>query len=202
MVIDDDQNIVNVFCEILNIVGVDVVATGNDGNDAAIMYKMFHPDISFIDLNMPRYDGFYAIEEIRDMDLNTKIIAMTGYSEYVKSNIFDSLNISIINKPFDIRSIKQIIVDSFLIESDLSKTSLFKIRYKFKEDNENYLCKVTYEQYRNLKKIPMIEECEIVDNFQKNIDSYQNKMQKALDLASKDDFSYIKMISEIVPQLQ
>jgi len=39
----------------------------------------------------------------------------------------------------------------------------FKIRYKFKEDKIFYSCIVLHEQYENFKKLPIIEECEIVE---------------------------------------
>ena len=74
----------------------------------------------------------------------------------------------------------------------------FKIRYKFKEDEKSYACTVTYQQFQNFKKLPIIQECEIIKKDQKNIKDYKNEMQKALDLAVNNDTSHIRMLSEIV----
>ncbi len=74
----------------------------------------------------------------------------------------------------------------------------FKIRYKFKEDVKYYTCILTYEQYKNFKKLPIVQECEIIKKDQKNIEEYKNEMQKALNLASKNDTSHIQKLSEIV----
>lgn len=41
VVIDDDKDIVNVFCELLNMIGLDVLATGADGLDAVKMYEKY-----------------------------------------------------------------------------------------------------------------------------------------------------------------
>ncbi|PIN83470.1 MAG: response regulator, partial [Nitrosopumilales archaeon CG11_big_fil_rev_8_21_14_0_20_33_24] len=63
IVVDDDRDIVNVFCDMLSMIEVNVLATASDGDQAVNMYKKYHPDIVFTDLNMPKYDGFYAIKK-------------------------------------------------------------------------------------------------------------------------------------------
>jgi len=76
-VVDDNQDIVDVFCELLNLIGLDVLAKGMDGMDAVKLYEKYRPDLIFVDLIMPKYDGFYAIENIKDVDPNAKIIVIT-----------------------------------------------------------------------------------------------------------------------------
>lgn len=63
IVIDDNQDIVDVFCDLLKISGIQVIATGNDGMQAVELYEKHHPDVIFVDLLMPKYDGFYAIKK-------------------------------------------------------------------------------------------------------------------------------------------
>ncbi len=74
----------------------------------------------------------------------------------------------------------------------------FKIRYKFKEDKKYYTCVVTYGQFQNFRDLPIVKECEIIKDDQKDFDEIKNEMQKALDLAAKNDTSHIKKLSEIV----
>ena len=196
IVIDDNQDLVDVLCELLKIIKVDVLSTGNDGKDAVKLYEQYNPDVVFTDLQMPSYDGFYAIENIKDVNPGAKIIVVTGDPGANNSYLFDSLSIPVINKPFDIHNIKQAITDVLLNGDNLPTP--FEIQYKFKEDINSYSCTVTYKQYRNFKKLSIIQECEIVNNDQKNTEPNQDEMQKALDLAAKNDTSHILKLSEVV----
>ena len=64
---------------------------------------------------MPKYDGFYAIKNIRVIDPNAKIVVITGDVKACESDLLDSLKvIAVIYKPFDVQKIKQIVVDVFL----------------------------------------------------------------------------------------
>ncbi|MGY5148796.1 MAG: response regulator [Candidatus Nitrosopumilus sp. bin_68KS] len=196
IVIDDDQNIVDLFCELLDIMHVDVLAKGYDGQDAVNLYEKHKPDLVFTDLQMPAYDGLYAVESIKDKNPDAKIIMVTGDANAEESIIIDSLNVPVIRKPFDIHTIKQTITDVFLDES--GKQFPFEIQYKFKDDDSVYSCVVTFEQYKNLKILPIIQECKILGNSKSDFKSYTEKMQKALDLACKNDLTHIRMLSEIV----
>lgn len=194
IVIDDDQDIVEVFCELLNIIKVNVLATGNNGKEAVALYEKYSPDIVFTDLEMPKYDGIYVIENIKDKNPNAKLIVVTG--NITNSGTLNSLKIPTIIKPFDGDVIKKIIKDVFATDNDLPAT--LQIQYKFKEEKNMYSCITTYEQYRNLKKLPIIETCGIIDSKEKNKESDINEMQKALDLAFKNDRSHIRDLSEII----
>jgi len=74
----------------------------------------------------------------------------------------------------------------------------FKIRYKFKEDEKFYTCVVTYGQFQNFRDLPIVKECEIIKDDQKDFDEIKNEMQEALNLAAKNDTSHIRKLSEIV----
>ena len=195
VVIDDNQDIVDLFCDLLDMINVDVLATGNDGKDAVELYEKHSPDIVFTDLQMPEYDGFYAVENIKDKNPAAKIIAVTGNPDAKDSPLLNSLSIPVVNKPFDVSAIKQSMNDVFLAGDDSAMP--FEIQYKFKDDYNTYSCVATFEQYMNLKKLPIIEECKITNNPQ-TAESPSKEMQKALDLASENDTAYIRKISEVV----
>ncbi len=72
-----------------------------------------------------------------------------------------------------------------------------KIRYKFKDDKKFYTCTVTYGQFQDFRDLPIVKECEIIKNEQNDFDEIKNKMQKALDLAAKNDTSQILKLSKI-----
>ena len=195
IVIDDDQDIVDIFSDLLGVLGVDILATDNSGKNAVKLYEEFKPDLVFTDLQMPHFDGVYVVETIKDAFPNAKIVVITGELNINNRNLLSLLNVPVIQKPFDAHEIKQILTDIFLSEHGLP--SPFEIQYRFNDDVNVYSCTVTYEQYRNFKKLPIISEC-IVVNTEKNLESYQDEMQKALDLAVQNDTSHIRKLSEVV----
>jgi two-component system chemotaxis response regulator CheY len=195
IVIDDEKDIVEMFCEILKIFKIEVLATGGNGKEAAELYEKYNPDIVFTDLTMPNYDGLYAVETIKDKNKDAKIIIITGNPNDEKRYFFELLKIPIISKPFDMNMLEVAIEDVFSIENTMPVS--FEIKYKFKDDFDHYSCKVNYEQYRNFKKLAIIQECNIIKRNNENQES-QREMQKALDLAVQNDTSHIRKLSEIV----
>ncbi len=195
IIIDDDKDIVTLFCDMLSVIGVDILATGNDGNEAAEMYKKHHPDLVFTDLNMPKYDGFYAITKIKEINPDSKIIVITGDAAATKNDFLSSFDVKILIKPFKMKEIKQIIEEAHLTFNVEPKS--IRIQYKFKDDDNLYSCVTTYEQYMNFRTIPIIQECKIVKNGQKTLVN-QNEMEKAIKLALENKTSQIRKLSEIV----
>ena len=80
IVVDDNQGIVDVFCDLLNLIGLDVLGTGMDDMDAVKLYEKHRPDLIFIDLLMPRYDGLYAIRNIKEIDMTEQYLNPYHYS--------------------------------------------------------------------------------------------------------------------------
>ena len=74
----------------------------------------------------------------------------------------------------------------------------FEIRYKFKDDKKFFSCVVTYEQFKNFKKLPIVKECEVIKKVAKNVEEYKNEMQRALNLAAENDTSHIKKLSQMM----
>ena len=104
------QKYVKFFCELLTLIGVKVLATGKDGKDAEIEYEKHHPDVVFLDLQMPKFDGYYAIEKIRTINPDAKIIVATSDLKAKESVLLDSYNVtSIIYKPFNMHTVKQVL---------------------------------------------------------------------------------------------
>ena len=122
ILIDDDQDVVDVFSELLHLVGVDIIATGNNGKDAVRLYEKYKPDLVLSDLQMPEYDGHYVVENIKDMDSTAKIILISADLKAHDSPLLNLLNIPLISKPFDVHQIKQAITDIFLQETELPES--------------------------------------------------------------------------------
>ena len=114
IVIDDDLDTVDVFSEYLEMKSVQVVAKGYNGNEAVNLYRKWKPDVVFLDVMMPQYDGFYALEHIRRINSDVIIIMVTADLTIETENKLRALDASaIIYKPFDIDQVMKT-VDIFL----------------------------------------------------------------------------------------
>jgi DNA-binding NarL/FixJ family response regulator len=56
-----------------------LVAEAGSGQEAVNAFRQYHPDITLMDLRMPGMDGIEATKQIRQVDPEAKIIALTSY---------------------------------------------------------------------------------------------------------------------------
>ena len=192
IVVDDNKDIVFSMSELLEMYGIDVVGKGYNGLEGVELFNQLHPDVVLLDLMMPEYDGVYALKKIREIDPNSIIIIVTGGSPMSMNDQIESLEpTKIVFKPVDVN----ILVESIFEESN--NLMPFKIQYVFKDDPKSYTCILTYDQYKNFKELPVLQECRIIKNDEKNVEAYKNEMQEALDLAAKNDVSHIQKLSQL-----
>jgi len=110
IVIDDDIDTVEVLSEFLEIKDIQVVGQGYDGKQAVDLYQKHNPDLVFIDVMMPHYDGFYGVEKIKQLDPAAIVIVITGDLTTKTCDKLKLLNASlIIFKPFDIEKVMDIV---------------------------------------------------------------------------------------------
>ncbi len=110
IVIDDDYNTVEVFNEFLELSEIKVVGKGYDGKDAVNLYKQLKPDIVFLDVMMPDYDGFYALENIKKINPNALVVMITAdLTRDTEIKLENLKPTSIVYKPFDIQQIIEVI---------------------------------------------------------------------------------------------
>ena len=115
IVIDDDTDTVRIFSEFLEENEIRVLGNGYSGKDAVEIYKKVKPDMVFVDIMMPDGSGFYAIRKIRELDPDSKIIAVTADSRSATEEKLVKLNTTaIIYKPFEVDKIIQLVNKSFL----------------------------------------------------------------------------------------
>ena len=56
-----------------------VVAKANNGREAVEMWSTHRPDVSLLDLRMPKLNGVGVIREVRDLDVSARVIVHTTY---------------------------------------------------------------------------------------------------------------------------
>ena len=62
--------------------GLELVATANDGISALDLIKELHPDIVITDIRMPGYDGIELIEKAKALDPRIDFIIISGYRHF------------------------------------------------------------------------------------------------------------------------
>ena len=106
LVVDDDRDTVEVFCEYLAIKDIKVLGKGYDGRTAVELYKEHKPDVVLLDVMMPDYDGFYGLEQIRKFDPEAKIIMVTAdLTSDTEKKLVDLKASAMIYKPYEIDSV-------------------------------------------------------------------------------------------------
>lgn len=82
ILIDDNFDHLSGVKELINMESnFDVIATATNANVGISLIKKYHPDVVLMDINMPEKDGLSAIQEIEKLELDVKVIALTGYDD-------------------------------------------------------------------------------------------------------------------------
>ena len=106
IVVDDDRDTVEVFCEYLAIKDIQVLGRGYDGKTAVELYQKHTPDVVLLDVMMPDYDGFYGLENIRKINPDAKIIMVTAdLTSDTEKKLADLKASAMIYKPYEIDSV-------------------------------------------------------------------------------------------------
>lgn len=106
IVVDDDLDTQEIFSEYLTIRDVKILGRGSNGKEAIDLYKKHHPEITFLDIMMPKFDGIYAVKKIRDYDPDSKIIIVTAsLIPSTQQKLFDLDVSAVIWKPYDMDKI-------------------------------------------------------------------------------------------------
>ena len=106
IVVDDDVDTVEVFCEYLEIKDIRVVGRGHNGKKAVELYESLQPDIVLLDVMMPEYDGFYGLSNIKKINPAAKVIMVTADLTYDTEKKLKEFSASaVIYKPYEIDSV-------------------------------------------------------------------------------------------------
>ena len=106
-IIDDEIALTELLSDLFELEKIDVVGVGYDGKQAIELCTKFNPDFLIIDLSMPKFDGFYALEKLQKT--STKIIVTTGLVEENILKQLDSFSVfSVQSKPVDFSNLLKI----------------------------------------------------------------------------------------------
>ena len=120
LIIDDEQLARDELKYLLDQAGgVDVVAQGTNGIEALELIEEYHPDLVFLDVQMPGLDGFAVIQRLMDRKRAKpgsangnganplpQIVFATAYDQYAV-RAFDVNAVDYLLKPFDLKRVAQ-----------------------------------------------------------------------------------------------
>lgn len=83
ILIADDHAVVREGIRALVSTEADMILVGEaaDGQTAVELFKTLHPDVTVLDMVMPRLDGISAIQQIKDFDQEARILVLTSFAE-------------------------------------------------------------------------------------------------------------------------
>jgi two-component system, LytTR family, response regulator LytT len=117
LIIDDEKLARDELRYLLDSVGgVDVVGQGTNGIEAVDLIEEHHPDLVFLDVQMPGLDGFQVIQRLMDRRKKAvggqeagplpQIVFATAYDQYAV-RAFDVNAVDYLLKPFDRTRVQQ-----------------------------------------------------------------------------------------------
>jgi excisionase family DNA binding protein len=108
LVVDDDEDLVDLIKDVLENDGRFEVRTANNGFDAGMMVKEYHPDIIVLDVMLPDINGKEVCQRVRgDTTLDDcRIICISGMVEQDKiADLRTSGADDFMQKPFEIEKL-------------------------------------------------------------------------------------------------
>ncbi len=104
ILIDDEKHALITLAHLLEqIEGVEILTTIQDSTQAREIIEKEQPDLVFLDVEMPKMNGFELLEQFNQLDF--KVIFTTAYDQYaikaLKMNAFDYLL-----KPIDLEDLE------------------------------------------------------------------------------------------------
>ena len=108
--VDDDHDTVEVFSDLLQILQIKVIGKGYDGRQAVELYQKLRPALVILDVYMPKYDGFYALEKIRKINPRAKVMMITAESFLETKSKLEKLKpTALVHKPTSTNKILEIV---------------------------------------------------------------------------------------------
>lgn len=108
LIVDDSLFIRMKIAEIVQRAGHEVVGFGTNGQEAIDLFNQLKPDLTLLDITMPIKDGLTALKEIKQTDVNAKVIMISAMAQdMVISQSIENGVIDFIEKPIhDLKILK------------------------------------------------------------------------------------------------
>ncbi len=102
LIVDDALFMRRLIASVAREAGWDVAGEAGDGAQAVAMYAELKPDLTTMDLVMPVMGGLEALERIREIDPQARVVVVTAVDQ--KQSVMDAIRLGALDfvvKPFD-----------------------------------------------------------------------------------------------------
>ncbi|MCX6272351.1 MAG: LytTR family DNA-binding domain-containing protein [Bacteroidetes bacterium] len=83
VLVDDEADALDILSRLLSITGeVEIMATASDVDSALEECLNYHPEIIFLDIDMPGKNGFELVKNLQKYNLSPEIIFVTAHNEF------------------------------------------------------------------------------------------------------------------------
>lgn len=109
LIVDDNANIVEAIEGFLKMAGKGYqIHTASDGFAAGKELVLHKPDLVILDLRLPGIDGFEVCRQIKALDQNIKVMAITGYdTKENRRKIEEAGAEAFLPKPFRLQELQE-----------------------------------------------------------------------------------------------
>ncbi|MBU0983760.1 MAG: response regulator [candidate division Zixibacteria bacterium] len=110
LIVDDEEIIRDFLSEVLEDYDISVACDGDEAIDKLRQKKY---DLVITDLRMPRVPGEEVVKAAKEIDPNTKVIVVSGYSSlYTVSQSVNNGACAFLSKPFSIKELMQCVTSA------------------------------------------------------------------------------------------
>lgn len=102
LIVEDDLGMVELLTKVLS---KHEVSVANNGKEAVEKFSKEKPDLVLMDIELPYMDGVSATREIKKIDPNAKIIAVTAFAVQRGKEILKEGAMDVIVKPFKVKDL-------------------------------------------------------------------------------------------------
>lgn len=102
LVVDDSRTSRKILKGILESKGYEIVGEASNGEEGVKMFQECKPDVVTLDITMPVMDGIEALEKIKAIDPDARVIMVTAAGQ--KGNVMQALKLGafeFVSKPFE-----------------------------------------------------------------------------------------------------
>lgn len=144
---DDDRpltkNVERLLREIASEQGIDISCEKfHDGSDliGAVTEQRMYFDLVYLDIKMEDMDGIHTALTLREAELPTLIIYMSGYEEYLK-DLFYTEPFRFLSKPIEKGTFQQIFLDAYRrIQKRVGYFTFFYKKYRYRIPFDKITC--------------------------------------------------------------
>lgn len=108
LVAEDDDFQREVLSDLLKSMKINVFSASN-GIEALDLFFLQKPDLIFIDDKMPGMSGLECISKIREDNVETEIVLVTGSTD--KNTLFKGKQFKVLSKPYSFDEVKQLLAE-------------------------------------------------------------------------------------------